>query len=153
MLKDLNDHWDDDIARLRYWIAVQNGRDTSVTDEEFDRIEKGMAKIVWKTNGDYSDPVEIQYPWESDGEQLIDYWYGYLTTLPGQEGPPEVDGLVHVPHVPGDKCDAGPAWITLAELALSPTVGRVLIGPLHQPLPSTLSPSDALSPAEAKPTP
>ena len=96
-------------------IRIQNGEEGD-EDPEWD-----SGKIEWKQGADFGCPVEIQYGTESPPD------HGYLTTLPGFHDC-DTDGVIHLPHTYGEKCDAGPVFVTLMDATKVPGVTRIIVG-------------------------
>lgn len=111
----------DDLARLQYWLQVQNG------DADDPRgMEPDYSKLLLRPNVYFGCPAIIEW---ADGEcdDIVDR--GYLTTIPpGYQT--DMDAVIHVPSPanPGGKGPIEAAWTTVHELLTNSNVKRVIIG-------------------------
>lgn len=108
---------------LEAQVGLQNG--DSGTDKEAEKIEAAMSKVVWHRNADFGSPVVIH--WKGGGEFEGDIDHGYLMGLPGA-GSPDMDGVVHVPHVAGEKGEGEPVWMAYTAVAALVDVEKVVVG-------------------------
>lgn len=109
-----------DVAELAKRIEWQCGMDG---DDEWAKRsgDAWSKKVVWMKGADFGSKVAII----SDGFPTD---YGYLMTLPPYATEPEMHGVIHLPHTWGEKCDSGPVWLTISDMALLDTVTRIEIG-------------------------
>ena len=116
-----------EVERIRWWLSIQAG-DIELPNRNADDIDEAFyRKISWRSHHDYGDSVVVRFI-ETEHEEYPYEESGYLTTIPGCEEPADIGASVHIPHTTGEKCDAGPIWMTLAELAINPEIEAVIIG-------------------------
>ena len=114
LAKMLQKEFPTDIDRLKFWVGIQRGDEIEEVDDiSFEMIcDLILSKIVWDY-GDFGSNVKVIFAKHDietkyEPEIFAPEDYGYLTCLPGYEDSADMVGIVHIAHIQGEKCDAGP---------------------------------------------
>lgn len=102
-----------DLAQLVERIRAQNGERPDVLDGS------NWSKILWYDTR-FGAPVRIVCEGAPD-------LFGYLMTVPPY-GDVDMEGVIHCPETPGEKCSSGPLWMTLLDATAAEVVKQIIVG-------------------------